>query len=129
MQARVMRIRASVGSTNLASGTSSMRTSPALCMTVALMNSSFSDRWLGRDRFPRLLRRDLRPPGTSSTRQDRDPHLCDDQHHASPECGYQSRLRREIAIGALVYADLDALLLASTSSPPPPSGGITRGGR
>ena len=30
---------------------------------------------------------------------------------------------------APVYADLDALLLASTSSPPPPSGGITRGGR
>src|SRR5215207_1466837 len=37
MQARVMRIRASVGSTNLASATSSMRTSPALCMTVALI--------------------------------------------------------------------------------------------
>src|SRR3954447_348619 len=37
MQARAMRIRASVGSTSPASGTSSTRTSPAPCMTVALM--------------------------------------------------------------------------------------------
>src|SRR5260221_6151441 len=98
-------------------------------MPVPLVHPLFQTGGLGGDPFPPLLRRDLRPPGTSSTRQDRDPHLCDDQHHASPECGYQSRLRREIAIGARVYADLDALLLASTSSPPPPSGGITRGGR
>src|SRR3954447_16021258 len=50
MQARVTRTSASVGSRMAASGTSSMRTSPAACMTVALMGPHGStDRRPSRD--------------------------------------------------------------------------------
>src|SRR3954469_9510529 len=50
MQARVTRTRASVGSRRAGSGTSSMRTSPAACMTVALMGPHGStDRRPSRD--------------------------------------------------------------------------------